>query len=51
MNKSVKPFWNQPNMPDTDVHSPVPPLLRRLPVGGEVLPGGGAHFRVWSPER
>jgi maltooligosyltrehalose trehalohydrolase len=24
---------------------------RRLPVGAEVLPGGGVHFRVWSPGR
>ena len=22
---------------------------RRLPVGAEVLPGGGSHFRVWAP--
>jgi maltooligosyltrehalose trehalohydrolase len=24
---------------------------RRLPVGAEVLPGGGVHFRVWTPRR
>jgi maltooligosyltrehalose trehalohydrolase len=24
---------------------------RRLPVGAEVLPGGGIHFRVWAPRR
>jgi maltooligosyltrehalose trehalohydrolase len=24
---------------------------RRLPVGAEVLPEGGAHFRVWAPRR
>src|SRR4051812_24485855 len=24
---------------------------RRLPVGAEVLPGGGTHFRVWAPRR
>ncbi len=24
---------------------------RRLPVGAEVQPGGGAHFRVWVPRR
>src|SRR5258708_7964622 len=23
--------------------------LRRLPVGAEVQPQGGAHFRVWAP--
>lgn len=22
---------------------------RRLPVGAEVLPGGGVHFRIWAP--
>src|SRR5687768_9585617 len=26
-------------------------LARRLPVGAEVLPGGGVHFRVWAPQR
>jgi maltooligosyltrehalose trehalohydrolase len=25
-------------------------LLRRLPIGAEVLPGRGVHFRVWAPE-
>jgi maltooligosyltrehalose trehalohydrolase len=25
--------------------------LRRLPVGAEVQPGGGVHFRVWAPKR
>src|SRR5205085_5451691 len=25
--------------------------VRRLPVGAELLPGGGAHFRVWAPRR
>src|SRR2546423_3969476 len=24
---------------------------RRLPVGAEVWPGGGTHFRVWAPRR
>lgn len=24
-------------------------LSRRLPVGAELQPGGGAHFRVWAP--
>lgn len=24
---------------------------RKLPVGAEALPGGGAHFRVWAPAR
>src|SRR5579862_920120 len=26
---------------------PIP--MRRLPVGAEVQPGGGVHFRVWAP--
>ena len=26
-------------------------VSRRLPVGAEVLPEGGAHFRVWAPAR
>lgn len=25
--------------------------LRRLPIGAEVQPGGGVHFRVWAPRR
>ncbi|HJT77312.1 MAG TPA: malto-oligosyltrehalose trehalohydrolase [Gemmataceae bacterium] len=25
--------------------------VRRLPVGAEVWPGGGVHFRVWAPRR
>lgn len=25
------------------------PVARRLPVGAELQPGGGAHFRVWAP--
>jgi maltooligosyltrehalose trehalohydrolase len=24
---------------------------RRLPIGAEVLPEGGVHFRVWAPAR
>jgi maltooligosyltrehalose trehalohydrolase len=26
-------------------------FVRRLPVGAEVQPGGGVHFRVWAPRR
>ncbi|HVR10876.1 MAG TPA: alpha-amylase family glycosyl hydrolase, partial [Thermoanaerobaculia bacterium] len=26
-------------------------LRRRLPVGAEIVPGGGVHFRVWAPAR
>src|SRR5438477_6007796 len=25
-------------------------IVRRLPVGAEVQPGGGVHFRVWAPK-
>jgi len=25
------------------------PTVRRVPVGAEVQPGGGVHFRVWAP--
>ena len=31
------------------METPGPP--RRLPVGAELLPGGGVHFRVWAPRR
>ncbi len=24
-------------------------FVRRLPIGAEVQPGGGTHFRVWAP--
>ena len=27
------------------------PAWRRLPVGAELAPEGGVHFRVWAPER
>jgi maltooligosyltrehalose trehalohydrolase len=33
--------------------SPKPPLSgipRRYPIGAEMLPSGGAHFRVWAPK-
>jgi maltooligosyltrehalose trehalohydrolase len=46
----IQPNVN-PAMPESEPHSPFPPAPRHLPVGGELLPGGGAHFRVWSPER
>ncbi|HYE01493.1 MAG TPA: alpha-amylase family glycosyl hydrolase, partial [Alphaproteobacteria bacterium] len=26
-------------------------IARRLPMGAEVQPGGGVHFRVWAPKR
>ena len=29
-------------------HGTIP---RRLPAGAEILPSGGAHFRVWAPRR
>jgi maltooligosyltrehalose trehalohydrolase len=33
------------------VRREVPAIERRLPVGAEVHPGGGVHFRVWAPRR
>src|SRR5262249_35582355 len=30
-------------------HTMCPP--RRLPIGAEILPEGGVHFRVWAPRR
>src|SRR5262245_41673375 len=40
----------------SEVGSPTAPLApttprRRLAVGAELLPSGGAHFRVWAPKR
>jgi maltooligosyltrehalose trehalohydrolase len=29
----------------------IPTPRRRLPVGADVLPEGGVHFRVWAPKR
>ena len=26
------------------------PFRRRMPIGAELQPGGGAHFRVWAPK-
>ncbi|MCX7700255.1 MAG: malto-oligosyltrehalose trehalohydrolase [Gemmataceae bacterium] len=26
-------------------------MSRRLPIGAELMPGGGVHFRVWAPKR
>ncbi len=31
--------------------SQTPQPARRLPIGAEVQPGGGVHFRVWAPRR
>ncbi len=28
-----------------------PTLSRRLPIGAEIQPSGGVHFRVWAPRR
>lgn len=37
-------------MSDTSMKQALPEApSRRLPVGAEVLPGGGVHFRVWAP--
>ena len=31
------------------ITTPVKPITRRLPIGAEILPNGGVHFRVWAP--
>lgn len=31
--------------------APAAVQLRRLPVGADLQPGGGAHFRLWAPRR
>lgn len=31
--------------------SPIVTTVRRLPVGAELQPAGGVHFRVWAPRR
>jgi maltooligosyltrehalose trehalohydrolase len=36
--------------PEPAVAAPTP-IIRRLPVGAEVQPGGAVHFRVWAPDR
>lgn len=35
----------------TEVTSQIKALARRYPIGAELLPEGGAHFRVWAPGR
>lgn len=42
----AKPTGKQP---DKERLGKPPELRRRLPVGAELQPGGGAHFRVWAP--
>jgi maltooligosyltrehalose trehalohydrolase len=32
-------------------HNAMNSKTRRLPIGAEVMPGGGVHFRVWAPRR
>jgi maltooligosyltrehalose trehalohydrolase len=41
MNEAVSPF----------ALSSRDDMMRRLPVGAEVQPAGGVHFRVWAPRR
>ena len=38
--------------PSVPASPPSPePVTRRLPIGAELQPSGGAHFRVWAPRR
>jgi maltooligosyltrehalose trehalohydrolase len=39
---------SEPGRPASAVRAPT---VRRVAVGAEVQPGGGVHFRVWSPGR
>jgi maltooligosyltrehalose trehalohydrolase len=32
-------------------HASAGAVTRRLPIGADVQPGGGVHFRVWAPDR
>jgi maltooligosyltrehalose trehalohydrolase len=34
---------------EVPAHGGMAPRTRRLPVGAEIQPGGGVHFRVWAP--
>ena len=34
---------------EVPAHGGLPARARRLPVGAEIQPGGGVHFRVWAP--
>ncbi|HWH71202.1 MAG TPA: hypothetical protein VNT26_17580, partial [Candidatus Sulfotelmatobacter sp.] len=35
---------------DMPVAGPQVPYARQFPIGAEVVPGGGVHFRVWAPK-
>jgi maltooligosyltrehalose trehalohydrolase len=43
----IREYNKKMNTQDVIVGSPV---ARRLPVGAEVLPEGGVHFRIWAPQ-
>ncbi len=40
-----------PTPPNPNAVTADPAIVRRLPVGAEVQPAGGVHFRVWAPRR
>ena len=40
-----------PSPPEGRVGASPGAARRRLPVGAEVMPGGGVQFRVWAPAR
>lgn len=48
MKKTRKPGFS-PKATGTSSPKSPPPPARRLPIGAEVVPGGGVHFRVWAP--
>ncbi len=38
-------------LPPPEQESSPFPSCRQLPIGAEVMPDGGVHFRVWAPDR
>src|ERR1700691_1784801 len=51
-----QPAFDRPSMDNRPQSTPVSTprtssagVERRLSVGAEIQPGGGAHFRVWAP--
>src|SRR5262245_23264254 len=49
---STSPFPRQrPQLPPPPNGREPVKAMRRYPVGAEILPGRGTHFRVWAPGR
>src|SRR5690242_10346664 len=41
---------HEAHIKDLSLAGPQVPYSRQFPVGAEVVPGGGVHFRVWAPK-